>query len=298
MDNLIEEYILSHYSLELQTELFRAFHYFNEYNYVDHELPYINLLMAEDLNETQELQDQFFHIVYSQQETIFKAHLLTISNQATLFQRNEILEAFLQIQNLHDYSPVASLLDSTKDRVHATALVIEKLSSLTELQALDILLDIDPLSFTQLKNFVNKQMLLRNSTTRTYTEVGQKIVKNMRDFISFTKNKNLLGRILMDDGVLLNQPLPRYKSYFKNSILNDKDLKDTALQILSVLYLEEKGIDRPLESFREYAALFFSDLNTISQIEHQINHVVSEYTTFLKVRDEKERLLQASHYSS
>jgi len=295
MDNLIEEYILSNYTSELQTELFRAFHYFTEYNYVDHELPFINLLMAEDLNETQELQDQFFHIVYSQQETIFKAHLLTINSQATLFQRNEILEAFLQIQNLHDYSQVASLLDSTKDRVHATALAIEKLSALTELQVLDILLDIDPLAFIQLKTFVNKQMLLRNSTTKTYTEVGQKIVKNMRDFISFTKNKNLLGRVLMDDGVLLDQPLPRYKSYFKNNILDDKDPKDTALQILSVLYLEEKGVDRPLESFREYANLFFSDLNTISQMEHQINTVVSEYTTFLKVRDEKERLLQASH---
>jgi hypothetical protein len=291
MDNLIKEYILRKYMPELQIELFRAFHYFTEYNYVDSELPFINLLMAEDLNETQELQDQFFHIVSSQQETIFKAHLLKVSDHATLFQRNEILEAFLQIQNLHDYSHVEAILQSTKDPVHATALVIEKLSSLTELQVLDILMEIDILAFKQLKNFVSKQMLLRNSTTKTYTEVGQKIVKNMRDFIYFTKNKNLLGRVLMDDGVLLDQPLPRYKSYFKNNILDDKDPKDAALQILSVLYLEEKGVDRPLESFREYANLFFSDLNTISQMEHQINNVVAEYTTFLKVRDEKERLL-------
>jgi hypothetical protein len=298
MDNLIKEYILTKYMPELQIELFRAFNFFTLYNYVDHELPFINLLMAEDLNETQELQDQFIHIVFSQQETIFKAHLLTVSDHATLFERNELLEVFLQIQNLQDYSHIEAILHSTKDPVHATALVIEKLSSLTELQALDVLMEIDTLAFEQLKNYVSKQTLLRNSTTKTYTEIGQKIVNNMRDFISFTENKNLLGRVLMDDGVLLDQPIPRYKNYFKNNILDNKDQKETALQILSVLYLEEKGIDRPLESFREYASLFFSDITTISQMEHQINTVVAEYTTFLKVRDEKARLLQTSNYQS
>lgn len=291
MDTLIVDYVSTRFLPSMQNEIFLSLRYFNLFNYVDYELPYINLLMAQDLNETQELQDQFFHILLGQHDYIYKAHMLRVSEHTSIAERNEVLHFLSSIQNVEDFAFLEAVLHSTPDKMHALAVICTHLTTLNEHRALEILEDMDDIAFNSLKDYISKQALMRNSTTRTYTEIGQNIVENMRRFVNFSTKETLLGQVLMDAGVLLDQPFPRYKPYVSNTVFENKTYEDISYDILSMLYLTKEGIDKPLQEYRNYVSLFFSELPKIHAIEQQLNSIVANYDTYLKVENEKARLL-------
>lgn len=296
MDALVESYINVHFIPEMQNEISRAFSTLNEFNYVDQELPFINLLMTEDLSESPDIQGMFIQTLIGQQEEVFKAHLLEISNDANLFERNEILNFLLQVMNLEDYNALETIFSQAVDPEHAFSLACEQHSNLKEHRALELFIKVDPVSFNLMKQFIHKKLLLRNSAMPVFTEVGQKIIHTLRQYSLFLKTEELIGVRLLNSGVLLNQTYPSLARLIGNpSLFQDASDEEIAKQFLSFLFLNEKGIDRPIEAYQQSISLFLTDLNQISKVQSFISKYALDFATYLEARDEKARLLQDRH---
>lgn len=296
MDALVESYINTHFIAEIQNEISRAFSILNEFNYVDQELPFINLLMTEDLSESPDIQGMFIQTLNDQQEEIFKAHLLEISNQSNLFERNEILSFLFNVMNLEDYNTLETLFSQAVDAEHAFSLACAQYSSLSEHRALELFVQVDPISFELMKKFVHKKLLMRNSTVPIFTEVGQKIIHTLRAYSQFLNTGNLLGIYLLNAGVQLNQPYTVIAKLIANPSLfiNTTD-EEIAKQFLSFLYLNEQGIDQPLKTYQETISLFLTDLSQISKVQSFVNKYSLDFATYQEAQREKARVLQARH---
>lgn len=296
MDALIESYINVRFIPEMQNEISRAFSILNEFNYVDQELPFINLLMTEDLSESPDIQGMFIQTLIDQQEEVFKAHLLEISSDANLFERNEILSFLLQVMNLEDYNELETIFGQAVDPEHAFSLACERYSSLKEHRALELFIQVDPVSFNLMKKYIHKKLLLRNSTVPVFTEVGQKIIHTLRQYSLFLKTDELIGVHLLNSGVLLNQSYRSLSKFIANpSIFLNASDEEIAKQFLSFLFLNEKGIDRPTEAYQENIGLFLTDLNQISKVQSFVDKYSLDFATYQEAQSEKAKLLQARH---
>jgi hypothetical protein len=296
MDALIESYINVHFIPEMQNEISRAFSTINEFNYVDQELPFINLLMTEDLSESPDIQGMFIQTLISQQEEVFKAHLLEISEQSNLYERNEILSFLLNVMNLEDYNALETTFSQAVDAEHAFSLACSQYCSLGEHRALELFTKVDPISFNLMKKFVHKKLLMRNSAVPTFTEVGQKIIHTLREYSLFLNTDNLLGVYLLNAGVKLNQPYPvLVKLIADPSLFINSSDEEIAKQFLSLLYLNEQGINQPLQTYQQYISLFLTDLNQISKVQSFVNKYSLDFATYQEAQREKARLLQARH---
>lgn len=296
MDALIESYINVHFIPEMQNEISRAFSTLDAFNYVDQELPFINLLMTEDLSESPDIQGMFIQTIIDQQEEVFKAHLLEISEHSSLYERNEILSFLLSVMNLEDYNDLETIFSQAVDAEHAFSTACSNYCSLGEHRALELFTRVDPVSFNLMKKFVHKKLMMRNSTVPTFTEIGQKIIHTLREYSLFLNTDSLLGVILLNAGVQLNQPYPVLARLIANpSLFLDSSDEEIAKQFLSLLYLNEHGIDHPLQAYQENISLFLTDLNQISKVQAFVNKYSLDFATYQEAQREKARLLQARH---
>jgi hypothetical protein len=285
MDPLIEDYITHSLNSQMAQDVVDCFNILENFNYVDQQLPYINLLMSKELLESEHVQSQFLQLVASQQQFVFDAHLLKIKDSCIIGQANAILKALYDIQFLDHYNDLDAIAQSTQDYEHMLAQVLSAVGCLTELTLLDLIESFDVVAANQLRTYIHKQNQQRNSTQKIFTEEGKAIIDNLRAFSKYAGSENLLGVILLNSGVLLNQPYARYVRLFQKDNIFDNLKPDLiAKNLLSFFYLTTEGINQPLKTYRDNITLFFSDLDKISELEGLIQQEISEFTTYLEVR--------------
>ena len=284
MDDLVRNYTELAFHEDLAALIFKAFHLFNLYNYLDYETEYINLLMSEDSMTPEDLSDKFIETVRSKTDYIIESHLIKIVDYATLEEAISIMEFFYNLQDLHDYSQLSVTLHSSTDIHECLALAIHDHSSMPPHRAMEIISFIDPIMYQNLVNYVEKKVSNIPSSLMRYSDIGKEIVENMRKYISFTKKTNLIGASLMDASVILNQSIKNY-SVFIGTAFNSMSIDDTAYNYLSVLYLTKDGIDKPLETYRDTIGIFIEDIDLIASVETKLNTIVGEYTTYLEIEN-------------
>ncbi len=287
MDELIETYITLTFHEEMQSLIHRAFSLFTNFNYPDFQLPYVNLLMTESTMLAEDIQDKFIHTVRDQIDYILNSHIIELTDTATISECIGVLDFLWHVQDLADYTQLQITLNSSKDRYECFALAIHDHTHLDVNRAMIILKNIDKLTFNTLKQYVDYKVKGKELQIPRYSKVGKEIIANMREFISFTKREDLLGAQLMDDNVILDQPIKIYHGYIKDFFNNDMSIENTAYHLLSLLYLLKEGIDRPIVAYRESVNLFFNDLDKISKIEYQLTNIHNEFVSFLKVKSDR-----------
>lgn len=294
MDNMIEAYISLTFHEELQTQIYKSFRLFGEFNYPDYQLDYMNILMSEDTMLAEDMQDKFLQTVRKQLDFLIESHLITLSESANLSEVLDVLYFLYYILNMHDYNQIYSLLIATEDIYECFANAVHEVSNVDPSTVLTIITNIDPLTYKHLVTYVANKIKSKELDMPRYSEIGKEIVANMRNFITFSKKDDLLGIRLMNSDTLLNQPIKGYKSFIGDffSALSNEDI---AYNMLSLLYLNKDGIDKPLFEYKENVDLFLNDLNKISLVENILINILNDYMTFIKANDEKDRLSKASH---
>ena len=292
MDDLVRNYTELAFHEDLAALIFKAFHLFNLYNYLDYETDYINLLMSEDTMTPEDLSDKFIETVKSQTTYIIESHLVKIVDYDTLEEAISIMEFFYNLQDLHDYTQLSVTLHSSNDIHECLSLAIHDHSSMSPHRAMEVISHIDPIMYKNLIDYVEKKVANTSSNLMRYSDIGKEIVENMRMYISFTKKTDLIGASLMDASVILNQSIKNY-SVFIGTAFNSMSIEDTAYNYLSVLYLTKDGIDKPLETYRDTIGIFLENIDLIANVETKLNTIVAEFSTHLEIEYEKARVFEA-----
>ncbi len=294
MDELIRGYIDIKFDGIMHDELYKGFSLFSKFNYIDYSEDYINLLMSESTLLPDDMYDMFIKIFIQQVNYIINSHLINLTTDATVPEMVEVMSFLYEIQDIHDFNHLHTIIDSSKDPYEVLALMINDYGSIETSRAMQILDDIDPIFYNKLTKYIIEKATYSEDTLPRFSEVGKRIVENMREFISYLKNENILGRELIDSGILLDQSMSTYYTYVAN-IIGTIEEKSIPVNILSLLYLNIDGINNPLQEYSETAHIFMSDLDTISKVKNEIANIVSDYNSFLKAKHEQNRVSQNSN---
>ena len=104
--------------------------------------------------------------------------------------------------------------------------------------------------------------------------------------------KNLLGSDVNNQELVNHYSLDKQvnEKTSKTLILVGDDDQQTALNILSVIYMSLEGYNSPLLVFRKYSYRLLQDLNRVSRVETKLLNIIADFTDYKKVEVEKLKL--------
>lgn len=290
MDELLDVFLDAYASAELKEEIARSFSLFDFFEYKQ-----ANSLLLDVVINGDQRSDSKFDLFIKQLNNclnfVLQVHTLTLIEEATLYQKNEILTALASLQKLEDYTGIIRTLESLEPNDHQLSLILSEQCQLDQGQILTLIESYNPSVLSKLKNYIyafESEML---------THVPEGFDKMIKAFIQvFEKPEaiandsfNYLGSFFYTNNIVLNMEFNSYLPFVEDNF-NSTQEEETSLQLLSVILLSSDGQASPLDTYRKYSFQLLQDLNKTSSIETYFVKNLAHLNEYLKVQDEKARL--------
>lgn len=274
MDNLIEAYIGETFHPDLVDTIKKAFSLFEAFELPDYESEFIDLLMMEDMELSQNVQDHFTTILHKQIDTIIQFHLITPMEASHIHEKVSLLEALYNIQHLNDYTTIIHTLEADYDPLERLAEILSSCSEMTPLAIENMILDFNPSILDTLKQFVYGKETDTKTILTDNQELQRKIIRNLRTFKDFLttnlalsfKNHTGIGLQMLESNVMVGQDLELYIP-FVDAQLKHTDYPKLALDIYSIILLSSEGYINPVGVFKKNAGWLMDDLTAISKVD-------------------------------
>lgn len=278
MDDLIVTFLSSTCSPEYANEVYRSFKICNDFEYPNLYSRFIDILTNESYASGDQLRDEFHEELSNKLNDILQQHNLKLVDTATLFQKNEMLTALYSIQSLEDYTPVILVLESLEtDEVKLTT-ILEDYCQLPMEEQLSIITELNPVTLSLLKEYIN-QSLLNKSKQDSY----RGLVPALKVFFKLFGRDNV-GFALIDNEVKPGQTLDVYLSYIDNIVA--KTIEQTAINVLSLIYMTPKSVHEPLTVYTENSVLMLRDLKLVSKVEPLVITMIGQVNDYLKAQQQ------------
>jgi len=284
MDELIKFFINNYYTDELKIELNTSFDIFSRYEYNEAYSKIIDLLNDNNFMTSSDAIDSFTSIINSGLDFILKEHTITLNDNATIVDKNELLIALLRIQDLEDYESIICVLESLETDEEKLSLILSDLCKLDQIRILTIIDSFNNSILKLLKQFIYKKEKLNSESIE---QIQIDIETNLKLFIKFKKDNNLINNIL--GTMVIGSSFNNYLSFFGDDIIANSD-EETANNILALLYMSLDGYVSPLSTYRIFSYDILQNLDKVSKIETIILNIINAFNEFKKVENEKNRL--------
>lgn len=270
MDEIIEYFVENYFTEEARDEIYVSFELFGNFDYKLAFEGFIDILTYTDDISSDDIKDKFVIELHDKLDYIFTEHLIVLNDDASITQKNELLKALYLIQHLEDTTPIIRMLESLESDEEKIATI---LSDLCELEKVDVMLLIE--SFES--NLLDKlKYFVYNKEQSEYTEVVdvRDNITNLKVFFQEYGTANI-GYALVSSEVMLGEDLSTYLQYVKDDVAT-ADVKETAVNILSLLYMSKGGSNDTISLFREHSADILPNLNIISKVEVHIMQMINK----------------------
>lgn len=284
MDQLLYSFIINNYIDEMQYEINKSILILENYGY-DIQSKLLNIVSSESYVSTENMIDKVTLTIIEGLNFVLKEHKIILIDEATINERNEFLTALNTIQNLENYEPIISLLETLESNEHKLSLIISDFSYFNQVDVMRLVEYFDPIILTILKNYIIER------EPNEILEVNSDISNNLKVFLKFYNSEiaNEISSVL-----LIGNTFPLYLNFFKSDI-DSEDIDGKLKIIITLLYMSEDGYNNPLETFRNYSSLIYSDLNMINQLEVLLINTINAFNEFKDAFHEKNRLSEASN---
>lgn len=258
MDDLIVTFLETHHPFEYQNEVYRSFKLLEGFEYPNLYSNYIDILSNESYTSTEQLIDDFDIMMHRQLNTVLDHHRITLVDDASHIQKNEILSALLTLQTLDDYTPVMMVLESLETSEEKISLLLEDYCSMDQTEIISIIADFNSITLENLKQYIiSKEQLERESIDY------QVLLPRLKQLFKL-HGKDNIGYQLIQQDVKPGYPLEIYLELTENNF--DK----TPINILSLLLMTLESQTSPIELFRKYSEMLIKDIRQIPAIEASI----------------------------
>ena len=282
MDELITEFLLCTNSPEYNNEVYRSFKLCNQFEYPNVYSPFIEILANESYASNDQLQDQFDFQLHVTLNEILKQHNLQLSNEATLIQKNDIIEALYTIQGLEDYSAIETVLNTLDTDEVKLAIILEDYCSLDRTEILSVIEFFNPVTLELLKVFINdKQKSIEDNS------VEKSLIPTFKLFIQLYGRDNI-GALLINNGIKLGYDLNLYLGYIDN--IQAQTDSQTAVNVMSLIYMTPESLNGPLTIFNQYSLNMLHDLTLVGRIEPLVIRIINEVNEYIEANKLKASL--------
>lgn len=274
MDNLIEAYINETYHPDLVDTMRKAFSLFEAFELPDYESEFIDLLMMEDMESSQNTQDHFTTILHKKLDTVIQCHLIIPMEAAHIHEKVGLIEALYNIQHLTDYSSIVHTLEADYDPIERLAEVLSTCGELTPIAIENMILEFNPSILETLKQFVYAKESETDTILTSTQEFQRKIIRNLRSFKDFLdsdlalifKGKPAIGLTMLESNVMVGQDLELYIPFI-DAQLKHQDYPKLALDVYSIILLSDEGYNNPVGTFKKNCGWLLDDLTAISKVD-------------------------------
>lgn len=288
MDELISTYVENTFTEELKHEIYRSFSLFDYFEHQNALSGLIDILNDASYMDSNALKDKFVLELHSQLDYVLQQHNIRVTPEATLEEKNEIISALALIQNLEDYSGIITLLESFESDDLQLATILSDLCMLDYTRILSLIEYFDPHILQLLKDFIYS----KENEAAGEDKQPLAVVANAKLFFTQYGKENIGGN-LIDNDVNMGSKFETYLPFVDEDLVVESD-EQTAMNILSLLYLSIDGYNAPLLVYRKYSYQLLHDLNRVSKIETLIVKTINLFEEFKKAHNEKARLSQTS----
>lgn len=278
MDELIVEFLNATSADEYINQAYQSFKILNDLDYQDVYSDFIDILTNESFVTTDSLKDEFNVTLHRKLDEVLRSHRVGLSQEATLYQKNQMLIALFTIQQLEDYTSVMCVLESLEtDEVKLTS-ILEDYCELDYTEMMTIIEDFNPIALMALKQYVENQTALNDLVAN----------ENIKQYIPVLKaffklyGTNNIGHLLIENDVKPGQSLETYLTYVDNLVAST--VEQTALNVISVLYMTPDSLKSPLELYRKHSLEILHDLALVSKVEPMIISMTDRVNEYLKVQ--------------
>jgi hypothetical protein len=287
MDELIATYIENTFHPELVDTIHRAFALMDSFQLPDYETAFINLLMVEDLEMSQNVQDHFTTILHQKLDELLHAHLIKPMEASHLHEKVGLLTALFNVQHLSDYTSIIHTLEASYDDGERLAEILSHCCELTPLAIENMIDDFNPSILETLKQYVYALEKDNNIVLTDQALLERKIIQNLRLFKEFIKNDakpvTPLGLFMLESDAMVGQDLELYVP-FVDAQLKHTDYPKLAVDVFSLLLLTEKGYLNPLGEFKKCSGWLLDDLTAITKVDPLIVSLSSAFEKFKHVK--------------
>lgn len=292
MDPLIEAHITTTYTPEIGVCMFEAFALLDNFDVQDYQADLVAHIMQSETMHREQAVDGFRQLVCTWIDFVFKHHMVQVTQDCPLRKRVAILSALYAVQDMQDYTTIAVCLESDQDTLEKFSFIVSELTELSEEDVLENLEHVDPLTLDNLYRYALSK--IGDGTSSVDEDAVRDIVTKLKLFKQFSKNEDLVGNTLLDNGALLNQPFSRYLPYivgYFDEVSKSKDGLSLAKDVLSLLFLSSDGKNRPFDVYKENSGLLFSNPSVVTKVDVALITVVGQFAAFMEAyKNEKARL--------
>jgi hypothetical protein len=271
MDELLLTYIKDNFNDELANEIHISFSLMDKFELKDKYSNLIDILTYVDPFTNNDISDMFLNEINAKLDFIFRENKIELVDNVSLLNKNKLLIALSNLMTLEDYKPVISVLESDEDNDTKLATIISDLCDLYLEQVLLLIDNFDPIILDNLKSDIYERESMEEVKL---DDIKFDVLNNFRYFVKIFGENNL-GSILVLHDISIGEDLNYYINYVESSIITDK-LEQTALNILSIIYLTIEGYKDPIAEFKNHSLEILNDMKIIGQIEPLIINMVAK----------------------
>lgn len=270
-------------------EVFRSFSIFNMFEYDEAYKEFFDLLNDDGNKSPDEIYDTFVEEIHKKLDFILKQHTIVLSETVgDYFTKNEILEALYTIQSLEDYEFISRTMESELSDEEKLCSILAEYCSIDQFNLLNCIDEFSPTLLVRIKSMADEYLEDEDEDT----EDNSDIIKNLKLFKECF-GEDSLGIKMTTMGIIVGAEFKTYLPFVENDIVAEK-IEDTALNILSLLYMTREGLSNPLEAYANNSEYLFQDLTTITEVRQKIIQHLGKFNEFKMVKHEKERVSENS----
>lgn len=282
LDFQIQDYIEATFIDSKKETVYKAFSLLYAFQLEDPEYKYIEILSRDSVSD--DAQDNFLRTLDMHVYEALSDHGVIVNAESTLYDRVEILSGIFLLSYLEDYTYVLTVLDSYFSPIEKIGRLLSECCLLNEIEVLDQLESVDDHFLDAVRALATDR---EDVAIVDFDESKDIIVRNLKDYNEL--HPDTIGYTLLKDDIAIGISIDNYLALLDGSIdfntIRDKDL--LATQIFSLLLLSRSGINGLLLLYRKYSMMFLDDINTISEVEARLIHLLKELLDHKKFKEEQ-----------
>lgn len=278
MDDIVSSYIDNTYTPEMALIVYRALGLFNVFNLA---APIVSIVDAIHMSQEQHpeaIMDTITIELGDGLDQLFFAHRVVTSENASLADKVNLMEAIYGFQYQESYGPLKAIMEnanvSPRDRFID---VLSVVSSIDSASLEDLIDEVYEGTVDRMKVFLDSKIGEEEEA------VDFELLKKVRtNLIVYSKafGKPKISMVLEEFEFQYGLPFDTYFNLVKNDIINLEDFETTTFGLLWLALISEDGMDNPQKLLGEKIDSFFTNVLEVNRFNAMLSKALGRFQDF------------------
>ena len=278
MDDLITNYIDQKFTPEMAAIVYRALGLFSVFG---HSTPILLLIDAINMSQNEHpevIMDTLTVVVDEGLDQLFLANRVTVSENISMTEKVQVLEAVYGFQFQETYEPFARILENTNSTPRSQFLeVISLISGIDVPNLEDMIDDVYEGTVDRLKEYV--QSGIKEEQEAPDFELLKKIRTNLLVY-SKAFGKPQISTVLESFNFEYGCEFDVYFNVLRDEVINIEDMETTTFGLLWIALISSDGVDSPQKLLTEKIESFFDDILRVNQFTAMLSKALGRFQEY------------------